>query len=187
MRFAQSAVLLAFAVAAPVLSTGSASAAGSQDPIKRVVVDGACGSGTSEHLHGPLQSTPKSLKLCEGASQKILDLAHLRWRHWGSARATAVGIANPTHSGDSPPPAWISQIRGPVTVTLEARSNDPNLFGPPESGGPYWMPPPTTYFYTRITVTYHVRPRDKARTKRLTFQADYPPDTPGDDSASGWA
>jgi hypothetical protein len=74
LRFAQPAIVLAFAVAASVLATGSASANGSQDPIKRVVVDGACGSGTSEHLHGPLQSSPKSLKLCEGASVKILDL-----------------------------------------------------------------------------------------------------------------
>jgi hypothetical protein len=124
--------------------------------------------------------------VCAGASVKVLDLARLRWRHWGSATASAIGIANRTHSTDSPPPAWIAQIRGPVTVTVGGRSDNPGLFGPAESGGPAWMPPRTTYFYTWISVRYDMRPGHRGRTKRLTFQADYPSDTPGDDSASGW-
>jgi hypothetical protein len=177
--------LLAAAVAAPVCASGRAVASGPRYPVVRVVVDGACGPGTSTHLHGPLQSAPARLKLCGGAAAKTLDLGHLRWRHWGSSTATATGIANRTRSTDSPAPAWIGQVKGPVTVTLGGRSDNPRLFGPAESGGPVWMPPRTTYFYTRLSVRYESA-HHKARTKRLTFQADYPSDTPGDDSASGW-
>jgi hypothetical protein len=32
----------------------------------------------------------------------------------------------------------------------------------------------------------HAKIIPDARTKHLIFQADYPSDTPGDDSASGW-
>jgi hypothetical protein len=185
LRFVKLVLLLAATVAATVCATGRAIASGPRYPVMRVVVDGACGPGTSTHLHGPLQSAPARLKVCGGAAAKILDLGDLRWRHWGRATATATGIANPTHSTDSPSPAWIGQVKGQVTVTLGVRSDNPRLFGPAEGGGPVSMPPRTTYFYTRLSVRYDGAGH-RARTKRLTFQGDYPSDTPGDDSASGW-
>jgi hypothetical protein len=184
-RFAKLALLPAAAAATAVCATVPAIAGGPQYPVLRVVVDGACGPGTSTHLHGPLQSAPARLKLCGGAAARILDLAHLRWRHWGRSTATAAGIATRTHSTDSPPPSWIAQIKGPVTVTLGGPSDNPRLFAPPETGGPVWMPPRTTYFYTRLFVRYD-GPGHRPHTKHLIFQADYPSDTPGDDSASGW-
>jgi hypothetical protein len=187
LRYAKPAIGFALAVAAPFLAIGSASASasGPSYPIKRVVIDGACGLGTSTRLHGPLQSAPTTLKVCGGASAQLLDLVQLRWQHWGSATASATGIANPIHNTDSPPPASV-RIRGPVTITVGGRSDNPRLFGPDESGGPVLMPPRTTYFYTWISVSYDAPPGRQARTQRLTFQADYPSDTPGDDSASGW-
>jgi hypothetical protein len=71
-----------------------------------------------------------------------------------------------------------------VNVTLGGLSDSRKYFGPTEEGGPVSPPTPTTYFYTWIIVKYDV---DGApHTKRLTFENDFPSDTPGDDSASGW-